>query len=96
MELAETEEQEATYLESLLPKEMDPQALREAVESAYRALKSDGSIAAASSVQGKIQLLVDKVNEEHGKGCANSGAMIGILMPLLQKDGLMGSKGKKP
>lgn len=92
---AQQEEQEATFLESLLPKQLSPEEIRDAVEGAYGRAKEDGSILLGrTDIQSTLKLLFERVEADKGSGAVTRGDIARIVMPLLQKEGFV-KGGKK-
>jgi uncharacterized protein YqeY len=97
-EAAELEDQEAAFLETLLPEQLDREQLRETVVETYMAAMKDGSIGTegSSDVQAILKTITECVEATHGKGSVSRGDIAGLVMPLLQRDGVLkGSKKSK-
>lgn len=94
---AETEDQEAAFLETLLPKQLDRDQLRDTVQQIYSAAIKDGTFVSEepSDVQTILKVITERVEDVHGKGSVSKGDIASIMMPLLQKDGFMKQSGKK-
>lgn len=71
--------------------------IQSTVEAAYTAVKEEGALLSDGNadVQGAIKLVGEKLEANHGKGLFSKGDVAGVVMPLLQTDGLVKGGGKK-
>jgi len=96
---AESEDKEAVFLETLLPKQLDQEQLRTLVVTTYISGMKDGLFDSQGTgtpdVQSVLRIVMERVEEAHGKGSVAKGDVARLVMPLLQKDGLMKQGGEK-
>lgn len=98
LDTAELEDQEAAFLETLLPKQLDRDQLRETVLETYATAMKDGVFGGEGplDVPTMLKILTERVEVTHGKVSVSKGDIASVVMPLLQRDGaLKGSKKDK-
>jgi len=98
LDAAELEDQEAAFLEGLLPKQLDREQLREIVTEAYSTAMKDGVFGGEGSpdVPAILKIMTERVGDAHGKGSVSKGDIASVVLPMLQREGVLkGSKKAK-